>query len=301
MTDYGHDLLLGTFLTPTAHDAARVVDLAVLTERVGLDLVAVQDHPYQPAYLDMWTLLSWTAARTERIRVVPDVANLPLRPPAVLARAAASLDLLSGGRVELGLGAGAYWDAIEAMGGARLTAGQAVDALAEAVDVIRGIWDTTDRRRLVAGGAHHSVQGAKRGPAPAHPVGIWVGGYRPRMLHLVGTRADGWLVTLDRLAAPTDRAAANARIDLGARQAGRSPAQVRRVANISAPPTLAGADTSVPAAPVRQWVDQLTSLVVEHGISGLVLGTDDPGVIAIYGEEVAPALREAVATERSRT
>lgn len=300
MTDYGHDLILGTFLTPTAHDAARVVDLAVLTERVGLDLIAVQDHPYQPAYLDMWTLLSWTAARTERVRVVPDVANLPLRPPAVLARAAASLDLLSGGRVELGLGAGAYWDAIEAMGGTRLTAGQAVDALTEAVEVIRGIWDTTDRRRLVAGGTHHSVQGAKRGPAPAHPVGIWVGGYRPRMLRLIGTLADGWLVTLDRLAEPTDLTVANARIDLAAQQAGRRPAQVRRVANISAPPMLAAPDATLSAGQVRPWVDELTGLVVEHGISGLVLGTDSPSLIAVYGKEVAPALREAVATERSR-
>ena len=77
-----------------------------------------QDHPYQPAFLDTWTLLSWVAARTERIHVAGNVLNLPLRPPAVLARAAASLDLLSGGRFELGLGAGAFWDAIEAMGGA---------------------------------------------------------------------------------------------------------------------------------------------------------------------------------------
>ena len=136
------------------------------------------------------------AARTSRIELAGDVHNLPLRPPAVLARAAASLDLLSGGRVNLGLGAGGFWDAIEAMGGQRLTPGQAVDALDQAIDVIRGVWDVADRSPLRAGGEHHHVDGAKRGPAPAHPIPIWVGGYKPRMLRLVGRKADGWLPTL---------------------------------------------------------------------------------------------------------
>ena len=65
--------------------------------------------------------MSFVAARTESIRIAPNVLNVPLRPPAVVARAAASLDLLSGGRFDLGLGAGGFWDAIVAMGGARLT------------------------------------------------------------------------------------------------------------------------------------------------------------------------------------
>lgn len=76
------------------------------SERVGLDLVTFSDHPYQPRFLDTWTLLSWVAAQTRSITVCGNVLNLPLRPPAVLARSAASLDLLSGGRFELGLGAG---------------------------------------------------------------------------------------------------------------------------------------------------------------------------------------------------
>ena len=82
-----------------------------------------QDHPYQPRFLDTWTLLSVLAAQTSTVRLAPNVANLPLRPPAVLARSVASLDILSGGRVELGLGAGAFWDAIEANGGRAAHAG----------------------------------------------------------------------------------------------------------------------------------------------------------------------------------
>src|SRR5919112_1957380 len=71
-------------------------------DQAGLDYVAVQDHPYQRRFLDTWTLLSYVAARTERVRLVPDVLNLPLRLPSVIAKSAASLDLLTRGRVELG-------------------------------------------------------------------------------------------------------------------------------------------------------------------------------------------------------
>src|SRR5690606_17774450 len=119
MTDYGHDLMFGTFITPRAAGAQQVLRLAELADTEGLDLVTFQDHPYQPAFLDTWTLMTYVAARTSRVRIAPNVTNLPLRPPAVLARAAASLDILSGGRFELGIGAGGFWDAIEAMGGRR--------------------------------------------------------------------------------------------------------------------------------------------------------------------------------------
>jgi alkanesulfonate monooxygenase SsuD/methylene tetrahydromethanopterin reductase-like flavin-dependent oxidoreductase (luciferase family) len=136
MTDYGHELRFGGFLTPDAGDPDRVVDLVRLAEQDGLDLVTFQDHPYQPAFLDTWTLISYVAARTERISISGNVTNLPLRPPAVLARSVASLDLLSDGRIELGIGAGAFWDAIEGMGGPRRKPREAVDSLAEAIEVI---------------------------------------------------------------------------------------------------------------------------------------------------------------------
>jgi alkanesulfonate monooxygenase SsuD/methylene tetrahydromethanopterin reductase-like flavin-dependent oxidoreductase (luciferase family) len=110
-------LEIGIFIVPSGEDPEATVEQAVAADRAGLDVVAIQDHPYQRRFLDTWTLLSYLAARTERVRLVPDVLNLPLRLPTVIAKAAASLDLLSGGRVELGIGAGSFWDAIEAMGG----------------------------------------------------------------------------------------------------------------------------------------------------------------------------------------
>jgi alkanesulfonate monooxygenase SsuD/methylene tetrahydromethanopterin reductase-like flavin-dependent oxidoreductase (luciferase family) len=86
---------------PYAQQPDTVVALAQLAERAGLDLVTFQDHPYQPALLDTWTLLGYVAAATETIKLAGNVHPLPLRPPAMLAQAAASLDLLSGGRFEL--------------------------------------------------------------------------------------------------------------------------------------------------------------------------------------------------------
>jgi alkanesulfonate monooxygenase SsuD/methylene tetrahydromethanopterin reductase-like flavin-dependent oxidoreductase (luciferase family) len=189
MGDYGHELQFGTFLTPQGERPQEAVSLAQLAERAGLDLATFQDHPYQPAFVDTWTLLSWVAAKTERIDVSPAVLNLPLRPPAVVARAAASLDLLSGGRFELGLGAGAFWDGVEAMGGPRRTPGEAVEALEEAIEIMRAIWETSERGGVYLDGTHYRVHGAKRGPAPAHDISIWLGAYKPRMLRLVGRKA----------------------------------------------------------------------------------------------------------------
>ena len=208
-----------------------VVALAQLTEQVGLEYATFQDHPYQSAFLDTWTLLTWVASQTTTLRVAPNVLNLPLRQPAVLARSAASLDLLSGGRLELGLGAGAFWDPIVAMGGSKLTPGQAVDALSEAIDVIRQLWDTSTRRGVRVEGEHYRVVGAKRGPEPAHDIGLWLGAYKPRMLRLTGRKADGWLPSLAYLPLE-DIAPANAAIDEAARKAGRDPREIRRLLNI---------------------------------------------------------------------
>jgi Luciferase-like monooxygenase/FAD binding domain len=287
MPDYGHDLAFGSFITPLNQRPHDVVELARLSERAGLDLVTFQDHPYQPRFLDTWTLLSWVAAKTETVRLSGNVLNLPLRPPAVLARAAASLDLLSGGRFELGLGAGAFPEAVEAMGGPRRTPGEGVGALDEAIDVIREIWNPSERRGVYVDGRHYRVLGAKRGPEPAHDIQIWLGATKPRMLRLIGRKADGWLpslpyFTLEEL----DRA--NGIIDEAAAGAGRDPREIRRLLNVG------GALEGSPA----EWVEQLLPFVLERGFSTFILMGDDARTIEVWGGEVAPGLREAAARER---
>ena len=111
--------------------------------------------------------MSFVAARTERVHIAGNVLSLPLRQPAVLARAAASLTCSAAVASSSGLGAGGFWDPIVGMGGERLSPGESLRALGEAIDVIRGIWDKGNHERLVVDGTHHRVSGAKRGPAPA--------------------------------------------------------------------------------------------------------------------------------------
>lgn len=297
MTDYGHDLLFGTFLTPTASAPERVVALAQQAEQAGLDLVTFQDHPYQPTFLDTWTLLSWVGAVTSRIRIAPNVANLPLRPPAVLARSAASLDRLTGGRVDLGIGAGGFWDAIAAMGGPRRTPGQGVDALAEAITVIRALWDVEATGRLDLPGEHYPISGAKRGPAPAHPIPLWIGAYKPRMLRLTGAMGDGWLPSMGYLTSLADLTEGNRRIDDAAQAAGRPVTAVRRLLNLSGQLTGQVSDRLL-VGPPEQWVEQLAVLALQYGISGFVVATDDPTLIDVVGQDIAPAVRELVEAER---
>src|SRR5690349_8843771 len=171
MPDYGRDIKFGYFLIPDA--ASPLLSLAKQAEQLGLDYIGIQDHPYQRRFVDTFVLLSMVAAATSRIHIFPDVANLPLRPPAIMAKAAASIDVLSGGRFELGLGAGSFWDAIAAYGGPRRSPGAALEALGEGIEVIRKVW--SGERNLRFEGQHYQLRGAHSGPVPAHPIGIWMG------------------------------------------------------------------------------------------------------------------------------
>src|SRR5258708_23473738 len=129
--DYGRAVEVGVFLAAGASEPEGLLALAALADEFGFDLIGVQDHPYQRRFFAAWTLLTAIAMRTKKIKVFPDVINLPLRPPAVLAKAAASLDLLSGGRLELGLGAGGSFEWIKAIGGPGRPRGEAGGAPGE--------------------------------------------------------------------------------------------------------------------------------------------------------------------------
>jgi len=296
MPDYGHDLIFGAMLEPQR--AADAVALAILAEQAGLDAVSLADHPYWPERLDTFSLLAYIASRTDRVRVFPNLANLPLRPPAMLARTAATLDVLSQGRFELGIGSGAQqlWDAIAAEGGPLRGAAESIDALDEAVRVIRALW--TSGPEVSFDGRHYQISGAKPGPAPAHDMNIWLGAYQPRMLGLVGRVADGWIPSSPYLP-PEQLPAANQMIDVAALDSGRSADTVRRIYNIGGEFSRTG--KGFLHGPPTLWVEQLTELALVHGVSGYILYRVESGdVIRQFANEVVPAVRKAVNAERER-
>jgi alkanesulfonate monooxygenase SsuD/methylene tetrahydromethanopterin reductase-like flavin-dependent oxidoreductase (luciferase family) len=292
MTDYGHAVKFGYFLVP--HADVPLLLLAQRAEQLGLDYIGVQDHPYQRRFVDTWMLLSAIAATTSRIRLFPDVANLPLRPPAIMAKSAATIDLLSGGRFELGLGAGSFWDAIEAYGGPRRSPGQALAALEEAIEVIRRVW--SGERNLRFQGQYYQLKGAHSGPVPAHPIQIWLGVNGPRALRLAGRVADGWVPSyradLKKLAAMSSR------LDESAVEAGRDPASLRRILNVNGEITDSVSDGSL-KGPVNQWVDELTELAVDYGFDTFVFWGEGEGQLMRFAEEVVPAVRNQITAERA--
>jgi alkanesulfonate monooxygenase SsuD/methylene tetrahydromethanopterin reductase-like flavin-dependent oxidoreductase (luciferase family) len=291
MPEREREVTFGYFLVPNAADP--LLDTAREVERLGLDFVGIQDHPYQRRFVDTFALMSAVLTATTSLRVFPDVANLPLRPPATLAKTAATLDVLSGGRFELGLGAGGFWDAIEGYGGVRRTPGEALDQLAEGIEVIRRIW--SGERNLRFEGDYYHLRGVHSGPLPVHDIGIWVGAIGPRSLRQTGRIADGWVPSL-RPDTAAKLPELNARVDEGAAEVGREPSAVRRVFNVNGVITDGGSEGFL-RGPVDQWVDELAGLVVDHRADTLVFwsGEGDPRAqLRRFAEMVVPATREQI-------
>lgn len=267
-------------------------------ERLGIDLVGIQDHPYQRRFLDTFALIGDLLARTSRLRIFPDVANLPLRGPVMIAKVAASLDAMSGGRFELGLGAGTFWDAVAGMGGPRRTAGESIDALAEALPIVRAILD--GERVVRSPGPYYPIPGFPTGPPPAHRVEIWLGAYRRRGLELTARLADGWLPSIGYMA-PAAFKTASARIDEVALAAGRDPRAIRRLYNVAGRLTAGEVGEGPLDGPAELWIERLTTWALDFGADGFILWPEDSSVAAIepFATRIAPAVRDAVAEGRA--
>jgi alkanesulfonate monooxygenase SsuD/methylene tetrahydromethanopterin reductase-like flavin-dependent oxidoreductase (luciferase family) len=293
-------LQFGISLVPATERLARIRELVRLADDAALDLVGIQDHPYQRRFLDTWSLIPALLAETSRISFFTDVANLPLRAPAVMAKAAASLDVLSAGRFELGLGAGGFPDVIAGFGGPRRTPGESVEALAEAIDVIRLLW--SEERSVSFDGKYYRLDGARPGPRPAHPIGIWLGAFKPRMLRLVGRKADGWLPSLGVLSRDELRAG-NEQIDAAAEKAGRDPGSIRRILNVQGvigddpPPSRSqlpvGYLAGEPLAGSPEWWVETFAGFADDGFDTVVFWPVDtaPSQVELLAGDVVPHLR----------
>jgi alkanesulfonate monooxygenase SsuD/methylene tetrahydromethanopterin reductase-like flavin-dependent oxidoreductase (luciferase family) len=297
MTDLGRPIAFGGSVDPITADPTWPLRLTQTIEAAGLTFVGIQDHPYNLKFFDTWTLLATLAQATSRVRFFPNVANLPLRPPTMLAKAVASLDVLTQGRVELGLGAGAFWEGIAAMGGPTRRPGEAVAALEEAIQIIRLFW--SGQRSIRFEGEYYTVQGARPGPSPAHAVGIWLGAYGPRMLALTGRLADGWIPSIS-YAPPEQLPEMQQRINDAALAAGRQPQEIRRVYNLMGYIGL-GPKQNRLDGPATEWIEELTRFVVELSIDTFIFWptTEPMRQMEVFAAEVVPGVHEAINLHRN--
>jgi len=286
-----------------------VVACAERAEALGFDSVWLSDHLFldisrygAPAgrhgCFDPLVAFAALARRTTSVRLGTLTLCTPLRPATVLAKALATLDQVSGGRVTVGLGAGWYAEELAAAGMELEPPRVRLARLAESVQVVRGMFGGGP---FSFAGRYESAVEAHCLPRPAQRPGppVWVGGKGDRLIALAGTYADGWNTAW--IWSPEDWSARAALLDVACEQAGRDPASVTRSVGLyaltgedeadlagrferlrqrSPPGVLDGQDLS-------QWrrgrlvgtVDQVADQVrrwAELGVSSLVL---NPGAV----------------------
>jgi len=287
MSDYGRTPSFGVSIDPSVHSVAEAFALAQRADELGLDLLAVQDHAYQPTHLDTWTLLAYLSAATRHVTVMPDVADLQLRPPAMLAKAAASLAVLNDGRVQLGVGGGPFADAIASMGMEARAGKDMVEYVDASVQILR---EALRGGHVEAGNDQHAAAYVA-GPRPTRAPQVWVGAQKPRMLALVGRSAEGWISPLNIYVPPEDVPEKQATIDAAARAAGRDPRDIRRIYNVIGTIGARGPRQGL-VGDVETWTDFLARAVVELGFDTFVFWpvTDPLDQVDVYATGVVPAV-----------
>jgi alkanesulfonate monooxygenase SsuD/methylene tetrahydromethanopterin reductase-like flavin-dependent oxidoreductase (luciferase family) len=275
----------GLNVDPNTGGLAIAARIAAIADAAGLEYAGVQDHPYNPDFVDTLTHITWLAAHTSRVHLFPNVA--------MLAKQAATIDVLSGGRFELGLGAGGFHDAIAGMGGPRRTVAEARQALSEAVDIIRASWTGEPFQYA---GQQYQVPDAQPGLRPAHDVGIWLGVAGPRAVRLAGAKADGWSVSAPYVPPPRLTELGSILTE-SALEAGRDPDRIVRLYNVMGLITPESRDMF--HGPKERWFDTLTTLHSDSRMNTFVFwpSGDRERQSHIFAEEIVPAVREALATD----
>lgn len=285
-------LQFGLNITTSAEEGIDPIAEALAAEELGFDFVSSSDHPCGSAPTnEVWTMLSFIAAATSRIRVATRVLGVPYREPAMVAKMAETLDRLSGGRLILGLGGGSADDEHRAFGLGVRSPKEKTDGLEEAVRVIRGLW--SEDEFTFTGGIYHT-DAAHLEPKPRQPPPIWLGTFAPRALAVTGRLADGWIPSLS-YAPPDEVAVLRQRVLKAAEEAGRDPAAITCVYNIEVEITdernvsekaIAGSPSFI--------VEQLRALV-DMGFSGfnfMLMGGDRGDQAQRLAADVIAPVRE---------
>jgi F420-dependent oxidoreductase-like protein len=205
--------------------------LAGAVDRLGYESLWRSDHlvslfgvATRPG-LDTWPSLTYLAAATQRIRFGPLVCPITFRHPAMTAREAAAVDVLSGGRLELGLGAGWHEGEHRAFGIPYPRVGERIRRLDEAVQVIQALWAGGPARFE---GRYYRLEGGTAWPKPVQRpcIPLVIGGKGPKLLEVVARYADEWNCGGGQPPARVrERTAA---LEAACRRAGRDPATIRR-------------------------------------------------------------------------
>ncbi|MCC6458733.1 MAG: LLM class flavin-dependent oxidoreductase [Caldilineaceae bacterium] len=291
MMKYGRHLRFGYCLNPTAADPKQPLRLAAMAESLGLDYVGIQNHPYNAAHYDPWTLLTAIGMGTSRVSLFTNMGGLSLQSPMRLAKAAASLDLLLDGRVEVGLSTGASSDPLAGASSEKRNDEDALAAMEEAMQVMRLMW--SGERSVDFAGKFYPFAGLQPGPAPAHHIGLWLGANEPRASALAGRLADGWLADHYPVALPRDLVTLSQHIDDAADAAGREPSAIQRIWNIAGTIGREGRDTLFQGS-AKQWSEWFADLAVDIGIDTFLLmeGENAEDQLQRFALEVVPYTRE---------
>lgn len=289
------ELTFGLNLPTATADGADPAGMALRAEELGFDFISSSDHPcgVSPSF-ETWTMLTWAAASTSRIRIATRVLGMPYRAPAMVAKMGETLHRLSQGRLILGLGGGFADEEFRAFGLRVPTPKEKTDGLEEGIKVIRGLW--TQPGFSFAGDVY-SVEAADLEPKPARPIPIWLGTYAPRALAVTGRLADGWIPSL-AFAPPEQVRELRERVLAAAQAAGRDPSEITCVYNVpvrvdertrSTPELVAGSPEAV--------AEQIAGFAA-LGFSAFNFMADLAGPVDQadrLAHEVLPLVRQAVA------
>jgi alkanesulfonate monooxygenase SsuD/methylene tetrahydromethanopterin reductase-like flavin-dependent oxidoreductase (luciferase family) len=300
---HNRGVLFGLGLESGVTQVSELLGHARLADDAGLDLVSLSDHPYFAERIDAYAALGFVLGATSHVAAATIMTNLPSRPAPVLARTVTSLSTVSRGRFILGLGAGGGLpEEIAALGLPRLSPGARVRALEEAITVVRALSGGGDP--VTYDGEFSQLTGLIPADAPTPP--IWIGALGPKMLAATGRLADGWIP--GHLADWRSTVVAQSRpiVDEAAASAGRDPAEVATIYNVSGRltreplPATRDDDGRWIGGGVAQWVEELTSAVLDHGAAAFIYlrrqgEIIDDTTVNLWAREVAPAVREAIA------
>jgi probable F420-dependent oxidoreductase len=241
--------------------------MARAAEESGFDSIWIGDHLLyrapERAPWEAWTLLSALAATTERVRLGPLVACAGFHPPGLLAKMAATIDEVSGGRFTLGLGAGWNADEFAAFG---IPYDRRVSRFEEAFAIVRGL---LAGERVTLSGTFASVEDAVLLPPPARRVPLMIGSNGPRVLGIALPHVEAWNTWYTDYGNTAEGfAALNERISAAARDAGRAPEAIARSACVHVVLDRAAGERAIEVPPLEGTPDQIAARLRELGDAG---------------------------------